>query len=388
MKILFVLDARSPIALNWLRAWRPRGHQVYVVSTFAAPRPPDVDGFEIVPVAFSRTRGKVAAGSAPRRGGWRSARLIGLRTSLRHWLGPATLPLAAVRLREVITRVQPDLVHALRIPYEGMLAAEALRGMRTPLLLSVWGNDFTLHAPSSPLMRRATRRALRRADALLADCQRDLRLAETWGWDASRPMAVLPGNGGLDLGVFYPPDTPSSEPFVVNPRGFRAYVRNDTFFKAIPLVLARRPEARFFCPAMQGEPVAEDWLRRLDIGEAVRLLPKMPRPQLADLFRKMQVVVSPSTHDGTPNSLLEAMACGCVPVAGDLDSIREWITPPDNGLLVDAGDAQALAEAILKALDDASWRTEVVARNLHLVRSRAAYDDCMAQAETFYRQII
>ena len=32
-------------------------------------------------------------------------------------------------------------------------------------------------------------------------------------------------------------------------------------------------------------------------------------------------------HDGTPNTLLEGMACGCLPVAGDLDSIREWLKP-------------------------------------------------------------
>jgi glycosyltransferase involved in cell wall biosynthesis len=59
----------------------------------------------------------------------------------------------------------------------------------------------------------------------------------------------------------------------------------------------------------------------------------------ADVFRGAQIVVSPSIHDGTPNSLLEAMACGCFPVAGDLESIREWITHGQNGLLFDANDA-------------------------------------------------
>ena len=123
--------------------------------------------------------------------------------------------------------------------------------MMLPLLVSVWGNDFTLHAPSTPWMRQATRRALARADALHSDTQRDLLLASDWGFDPAKPGIVLPGGGGIQLDVFYPPDTPPG-PVVINPRGLRAYVRNDTFFKAVPLVLEQIPEARFLCPTMQG----------------------------------------------------------------------------------------------------------------------------------------
>ncbi len=387
MRILFVLDARSPIALNWLAYWAASGHQVFVVSTFAADEPPGVDGFRIVSAALSGIKRQQKPSSAPRRGGMSDARLIKARSALRHWLGPLTLSPSARVLRNLVRAWKPDLVHALRIPYEGMLAAEALRGLDTPLLLSVWGNDFTLHAPASPLMGWMTRRALQRADALHADCQRDVRLAARWGWRAERPAIVLPGNGGLHLDVFHSPDEPPAEPLVINPRGFRAYVRNDTFFQAIPPVLARFPRARFACPAMQGEAAAENWLARLGIAEAVDLLPKLPRPQLADWLRRAQVVVSPSTHDGTPNSLLEAMACGCAPIAGDLDSIREWITPPRNGLLIDPANPSALADAIIYALENAEWRRDVAARNAALIRQRADYNLCMPQAESFYARI-
>jgi glycosyltransferase involved in cell wall biosynthesis len=63
------------------------------------------------------------------------------------------------------------------------------------------------------------------------------------------------------------------------------------------------------------------------------------------------MVVSPNIHDGTPNSLLEGIACGCFPIAGDLESIREWITHGKNGLLVDPNNAQSIADAILIALE-------------------------------------
>jgi len=175
---------------------------------------------------------------------------------------------------------------------------------------------------------------------------------------------------------------------VVNPRGFRAYVRNDVFFQAIPLVLAKCPEAFFRCVSMAGEAEAVGWVERLGIGKAVELLPALPHAEMADVFRGARVTVSPSTHDGTPNSLLEAMACGCLPVAGDLESIREWITPGANGLLVDPSDPQALAEAIVIALENTGLREEALKINASLIATRAEYRQCMAMVEAFYRKIV
>ena len=109
---------------------------------------------------------------------------------------------------------------------------------------------------------------------------------------------------------------------------------------------------------------------------------------MAEVFRRSQVVVSPSVHDGTPNSLLEAMACGCFPVAGDLESIREWITNGKNGLLVDASSPQILADAILEGLENKDLREQAAGLNQKLIAGRAEYSRCMQQAERFYKSLI
>ena len=105
-----------------------------------------------------------------------------------------------------------------------------------------------------------------------------------------------------------------------------------------------------------------------------------------DVFRRAQIVVSPSVHDGTPNTLLEGMACGCLPVAGDLESIREWIRPGKNGLLVDATDAQSLADAILEGLENKNLRQQAAGLNQKLILERAEYTHCMSAAERFYER--
>lgn len=391
MRLLFVADGRSPIALNWIAHFLQTGDEVHLVSTFAAPADPRLASYSFVPVAFSALKGtgrsglKAAPAAQKRPGGLWSGSAVRLRTSLRRWLAPLTLPTAARRLQSIVNRLQPDLIHAMRIPYEGMLAARI--DAPAPLIVSVWGNDFTLHAPATPLMRSETRRALQRAAGLHADCRRDASLALDWGFSPNKPAFVLPGAGGVQRDLFYPPSTPPREPVVIQPRGVRAYVQTDAFFQSIPSVLGRFPAARFICPNMAGEAVAERWVESLNLASAVELLPAQTRSQMADLFRRAQAAVSPTTHDGTPNTLLEAMACGCLPVAGDLESIREWIDEGENGLLVDPTDPVQLAEAICNALGDEALRDRARAVNLRRIAERADHSTVMRRAEAYYRQI-
>jgi len=399
MKLLFVVDGRSPIALNWIRYFVEQGHEVYLASMY--PCRPDLvlASLTIIPVAFS---GAVEVGGLRDQSSGIKGKILrkiappNMRTWLRQRFVPRSLPEAAANLRKLIVDLQPDLVHAMRIPYEGMLAAlayDALPTPRPPLIISIWGNDFTLHAPSTRQMTRLTRFTMESADALHTDCYRDQPLAQEWGFNPSKPSIVLPGGGGIQLEVFYPPKNltkvsdPSQGFTVINPRGLRAYIRSDTFFRAIPLVLARLPKTQFLGLATQGQPEAQKWVESLGIRSSVDLLPLLPRSEVADRFRQSQVVVSPSTHDGTPNTLLEAMACGCFPVVGDIEPLREWITQGENGFLVDPADPQSLADAICEGLQNPELRAQAQKKNAQLIAERAEYYEAMRQATEFYRSL-
>jgi glycosyltransferase involved in cell wall biosynthesis len=387
MRILFIADGRSPIALNWMAYFIHQGFEVHLASTYRCDPQLDLVSVHFLPTAFSQMGSPATQG-----GGGEHESLIkslvstSTRTKIRQWIVPLTLPRAARALNRIIEETRPEFLHALRIPYEGMVTA--LADPKTPMITSVWGNDFTLHAAANPLTSHYTHKTVRRTDALMADCQRDIRLALQWGFPDGRPSIVLPGGGGIKADIFFPPGEPATAPVVVNPRGLRAYVRNDTFFRAVPQILARRPDARFFCPAMSGESQAERWVAELGIEQAVTLLPRMKQEDLADLFRQGMVVVSPSEHDGSPNSLLEAMASGCFPVAGDIESIQEWIADGENGLLIDPTDPGALAGAILKVLEDDSLRAGASTHNLQMVGERAEYGAVMRKAEAFYQSVV
>jgi glycosyltransferase involved in cell wall biosynthesis len=159
------------------------------------------------------------------------------------------------------------------------------------------------------------------------------------------------------------------------------------FFKAIPLVLARQPKAKFLFASMAGESQALEWVKELSIGHAVQLLPPLPHASMAEIFRGAQIVASPSIHDGTPNSLLEGIACGCFPLAGDLESIREWITPNENGLLFDPTEPHSIADTILAAMENKSLRSRAAGLNQNIIATRADYEQNMEKAEKFYERV-
>ena len=389
MHILLVADGRSAITAGWLRMLRRLDIRVSLVSTFPCDPPEGADLVSVLPVAFSSLAGgqvRIKSNSAinqeeihwKRRviGAFRPAFL-----TVRAWMAPRTLRKYQSQFTSILSDLQPDMVHALRIPFEGMLAS--LTPKDIPLLVSIWGNDLTLHARTSPFMASHTRKALRRADGLLADAYRDERLAKQWGLREDAPTLVVPGNGGLDLkrvkevtkGKELPFDLPADRPLVINPRGFRpGSVHQDTFFRSIPLVLEKVPQAFFICTAMQGQPEAEKWVEKLGIQDHVLLLPYLPQGQLWQVYSQSKVYVSLSSHDGTPNTFLEALACGCFPVVGDIESLREWLRDGKNGLLVDPMDPHQAADAVIQALTDEALLASARQKNFAMIKQRVDVD--------------
>ncbi len=92
------------------------------------------------------------------------------------------------------------------------------------------------------------------------------------------------------------------------------------------------------------------------IGERVEWRSATPEA-IWDFYRDADVFVLASRHEGTPNALLEAMACGLPPIvsaasAGALDCIK----PGESGLVVPVQDPAALAAALEALMTDPALR--------------------------------
>ena len=98
----------------------------------------------------------------------------------------------------------------------------------------------------------------------------------------------------------------------------------------------------------------------LGITAAVRFTGPLDREQIATLYREADILVNPSRVDNMPNSVLEALACGLPVVSTRVGGVPYLVRDGVSALLVDAGDAEAMAEAVLRILRDAGLAERLV----------------------------
>lgn len=91
---------------------------------------------------------------------------------------------------------------------------------------------------------------------------------------------------------------------------------------------------------------------------------------LFQMYRDNDVFVLPSLSEGTPRTLVEARAFGCPVVATRVGGVPTSVEHEKDGLLVEPGDAQGTAAAILRLLDDAELRERLVAEGLRRSKER------------------
>jgi glycosyltransferase involved in cell wall biosynthesis len=99
------------------------------------------------------------------------------------------------------------------------------------------------------------------------------------------------------------------------------------------------------------------------------------------------IICLPSYREGMPKVLLEAMACGRPVVTTDAPGCRDCVADGDNGLLVPVRDAQALAVAIERLLDDAALRRRMGQRGRERAVAEFSQERVIAETLAVYRQV-
>ena len=87
----------------------------------------------------------------------------------------------------------------------------------------------------------------------------------------------------------------------------------------------------------------------LDLPQNVKVVETLSQIELLQQYRKCKVFCQPSRSEGMPNTLCEAMSCGCIPVGSDVDGIPTAIK--DTGFVFHDGNLNEMASAIRKGLN-------------------------------------
>ncbi len=375
MRILHVLDHSIPLHSGYtfrtrsiLREQRRLGfeteHLTSPKHTAASPPEETVEGF-----LFHRT--PIATG------------LFSKLPVLREW---ALMDAVTRRLEEVARKVKPDVLHAHSPVLNAIPALRVGKKLGIPVVYEVrafWEDAAVdLGTTSEGSLRyRATRAletyAFRRADHVTCICEGLRQDIVRRGIPESK-ITVIPN--AVDLEHFSEAGTP--DPALLKSLGlagrkvlgfigsFSAYAGLSLLLDALPLVLKRmqkpehksRPEVGLL---LVGGGHEEARLR----GKAASMglyndgvfAGRVPHSEVGKYYDLVDALVYPRlpmrlTDLVTPLKPLEAMAQRRLVIASDVGGHKELVKDGETGVLFKAGDAGALADAIVKLLTEpASW---------------------------------
>lgn len=289
-------------------------------------------------------------------------------------------------LLRTVDEWRPDVIISLKMQNEGYVTAAAKRmagDQFPPWLHFNWGTDiayFGVDPYHTPEHLPKIRDVLARCDMHIADCQRDVRLARelgfsgvslgsclaTGGFDVAqmadiRARATTPKRTILMKGRNWPTRESGKMPISVGLKAIEALEKaRDTLIEkglSVRIILATPDVAE-----------AAEGLRNK--GVDVEVLGRMPYERLLAEFANARFTLSSTLVDGTPLFLAETMILGSVPLHSGLESIREWVTHGDNGLLFEPEDVDDIAAQIERAATDDAFVARASARNLEIATER------------------
>ncbi len=272
-------------------------------------------------------------------------------------------PLYAASIAPVVRRYRGkvDVVLGSWAYPDGFAAVIAARMLGVPCVVKLHGSDINVMARRAA-PRRMTAWALGRAARVVAVSRALADEVVALGVPRERIAVVM---NGVDAELFHPRDRAAARRELGLPDGPLAlYVGNLKTDKGVldlasawDTVVRERPDARL--AIVGGGPARGELEARLPAGAT--LFGPQPLAAIPTWLAAADLLVLPSHAEGTPNVVLEALACGRRVVASAVGGIPDLITSPALGALVPARDPAALAAALIEALRTPYTPTEVAA---------------------------
>lgn len=175
------------------------------------------------------------------------------------------------------------------------------------------------------------------------------------GFSGSNISVVEPGLNHSGYG----PGKKAAKPTVLFLNRIVKYKNVTHLIEAFSIVRREVPEALLMIGGCRGgayEKAVKEQAEELGLSDAVEFFPFVGKTEKTQRLQSAWVNVLPSTKEGWGMSVLEAAACETPSVAYNVPGLRDAVRDDETGLLVQYGDIDALAGAIVRLLKDDDLR--------------------------------
>jgi glycosyltransferase involved in cell wall biosynthesis len=156
--------------------------------------------------------------------------------------------------------------------------------------------------------------------------------------------------------------------------------------QAARIVLTQQPDTYFL---IIGDGILANELRAqaAATGVSERILFTGARADIEALYQTMDAFVSSSLWEGLPTVLMESMASDVPVIATAVAGNQELVIHEQTGLLVPPGDAEALAAAISRMIEQPALAQQLAQRAHQLVHQRFSITSIAQQQADLYEQL-
>ena len=285
----------------------------------------------------------------------------------RRSLNPGREFVSVRRIQKIYASIQPDLVHHYTVKAV-LYGTTAARLNRTKAIVnSVTGLPYIIVSPKKGLAKQLARSVAMRWYAwavkgknthVILQNQDDLDLLETFSGSLQNSATITNGSG-VDLKRFQLKPQPENRPVHIVFVG--RFLREKGIFELMQAAREMRREGVNFKLTLCGDidtgnlsSATSDhclqWKNDNLVDQMGRVDDVRPYLESAD------IVVLPSYREGTPRSLLEAMAIGRPLVATDVPGCRNVVEDGVNGHLIPAKSSRELANALTHLIENPQLR--------------------------------
>lgn len=297
----------------------------------------------------------------------------------------------ALRTYPVICKIvklyRVDLIHAHYMYPDCIAAVLIAKKLSIPIVVSAQGSDINVY--TNILLRRLQIKwALRQADAIttVSNSLRN-KIIEDFRIPDEKVSTI---RTGINTKMFYSKCfNVSRGKLEINIEGKyllfvgRLHKIKGIIFLIDALAELKKSSSLSFDSFIIGEgpqrKIIAEKIELYGLSESVRLLGNKPYNEIPTWMNACNVFCLPSFNEGTPNVLLEALACQMTIVATNVGGIPEIIDKND-GILVPPGDSSSLANALKMA-----FSTE---KKNNINTKAFSWDDCAEMHFSVYRKVL
>jgi colanic acid/amylovoran biosynthesis glycosyltransferase len=354
------------------------------VSVAAGSFGPDVESLGLEPVDLAPWRHPVGALADPAALASTARRAIELQRR------PGSLARRRRLLASPLAAVGADIVHlefsGIAVTYLDLL--ETLRPAK--LVVSCRGAAEQIQPLFDPARADALRRTFEAVDLIHCVSDDMRRTVEGLGAPADRILVNRPAVPVTDFAGLRAGREDHDGPLRIASVGRLHWKKGfDDGLRAVARLVAsgRQVEHRI---AGEGDDRAKlsFLIHHHQLGEVVSLLGSQPQAQVRELLRWADVLLLPSLSEGISNAVLEAMAAGLPVVSTRAGGMDEVITDGVDGILVEVGDAEAMAAGLLALDGDAGRRRAMGVAAAERVRSAFDLSRQIAVFSEAYRALL